>query len=38
MEPAEGTWLEWSGGLVHSMSGGSPTHSRLSASVIGVLL
>jgi len=38
MEPTEGTWLEWSGGLVYSMSGGSPTHSKLSALVIGALL
>ncbi|CAN5861570.1 hypothetical protein BH11MYX4_BH11MYX4_55720 [soil metagenome] len=38
MEPAEGTWLEWCGGLVYAMSGGSPTHSKLSALVIGALL
>lgn len=34
MEPEPGTWLEWSGGLIHAMSGGSPAHSRLCAKVI----
>ena len=34
MEPEPGTSLEWSAGLVHAMSGGSPAHSRLCAKVI----
>jgi Uma2 family endonuclease len=38
LEPAEGSWLEWSGGLVYAMSGGSPMHSKLAAMIIGVLL
>lgn len=37
MEPAEGAWLEWSGGLVYAMSGGTPMHSKLSATVIVAL-
>ncbi len=37
MEPEDGTWLEWSAGLVHAMSGGSPEHSRLCARVIAAL-
>ncbi len=37
MEPAEGSWLEWSGGFVYAMSGGSPIHSKLSAAVIVAL-
>jgi Uma2 family endonuclease len=34
MEPDEGTWLEWSAGLVYAMSGGSPEHARISARVL----
>lgn len=37
MEPAEGAWLEWSGGLVYAMSGGTPMHLKLSATVIVAL-
>jgi Uma2 family endonuclease len=37
MEAEPGTWLEWSAGLVHAMSGGSPTHSRLCAKVMTTL-
>ena len=37
MEPPEGAWLEWSGGFVYAMSGGSPMHSKLSAAVIVAL-
>jgi Uma2 family endonuclease len=37
MEPEAGMFLEWSAGLVHAMSGGSPEHARLSARVIAVL-
>jgi len=38
MEPEAGTWLEWCAGIVYSMSGGSPEHSRLCARVIGLLM
>lgn len=38
MEPEAGTWLEWCAGIVYSMSGGGPEHSRLCARVIGALI
>jgi len=37
MVPDEGTWLEWSDGLVYAMSGGTPEHSRLAAKLIMTL-
>src|SRR5688572_4505356 len=36
MEPEPGTRLEWSAGLVHAMSGGSPEHSRLCANIVAL--
>ncbi|MBX3228384.1 MAG: Uma2 family endonuclease [Labilithrix sp.] len=38
MEPEPGTWREWCAGIVYSMGGGGPEHSRLGARLGSLLM